>query len=40
MHQLYFIPETIIRPSPRLIDALEGVARIFDAFEKGKEVGR
>ena len=27
-HRMYFIPETIIRPSPRLVDALEEVARI------------
>jgi len=27
-HRLYFVAETIMRPSPRLIDALEEVARI------------
>jgi iron complex transport system substrate-binding protein len=27
-HRLYFIPETIMRPSPRLIDALEELARL------------
>lgn len=27
-HQMYFISDTIVRPSPRLIDALEEVARI------------
>jgi iron complex transport system substrate-binding protein len=34
-HQLYFIPETIIRPSPRLIDALEEVAGILDSNVAG-----
>lgn len=27
-HRLYFIPDTIVRPCPRLVDALEEVARI------------
>jgi iron complex transport system substrate-binding protein len=27
-HQMYFISETIMRPSPRLVDALEEVAKI------------
>jgi iron complex transport system substrate-binding protein len=40
MRHLYFIPETIIRPSPRLVDALEEVAHILDALEQGKEVKR
>jgi iron complex transport system substrate-binding protein len=35
-HQLYFIQETIIHPSPRLIDALEEVARILDSFVAGR----
>ena len=34
-HQLHFIPETIIRPCPRLIDALEEVAGILDSYEAG-----
>ena len=38
-HQLYFIPETIIRPSPRLIDALEEVAGILDSYVAGHSEG-
>jgi iron complex transport system substrate-binding protein len=38
-HQLYFIPEAIIRPSPRLIDALEEVARILDSLVAGRLEG-
>ena len=36
-HRMYFISETIIRPSPRLVDALEEVARILHpaVTEKG-----
>jgi iron complex transport system substrate-binding protein len=30
-HHIYFVAETIMRPSPRLIDALEEVARIIHA---------
>ena len=37
--QLYFIPETIIRPSPRLIDALEEVAGILDSYVAGHSEG-
>jgi iron complex transport system substrate-binding protein len=39
MHQLYFIPETIIRPSPRLIDALEEVAGILNSYAAGRSEG-
>jgi iron complex transport system substrate-binding protein len=33
-HRLYFVAETIMRPSPRLIDALEEVARILHPVTK------
>jgi iron complex transport system substrate-binding protein len=36
-HHLYLISDTIIRPCPRLIDALEEVARILDAYEGEKK---
>ena len=32
-HRMYFVSEAIIHPSPRLIDALEEVARILHAPE-------
>jgi iron complex transport system substrate-binding protein len=35
-HHLYFIPETIIRPCPRLVDALEEVAGILDSDVAGR----
>ena len=38
-HHLYFIPETIIRPCPRLIDALEEVAGILDSYAAGRSKG-
>ncbi len=36
---LYFIPETIIRPCPRLVDALEEVAGVLDSYAAGHSKG-
>jgi len=35
-HRLYLVAETIMRPSPRLIDSLEEVARILRAVNSGQ----
>src|SRR5271157_3847220 len=35
-HRLYFVSETIMRPSPRLIDALEELARILRTVNSGQ----
>jgi len=35
-HRLYLVDETIMRPSPRLVDALEEVAKIFRAVNSGQ----
>ncbi len=38
-HHVYFVAETIMRPSPRLIDALEEVARIIRTVNNEKDSG-
>jgi len=38
-HRMYFVPDTINRPSPRLIDAMEEVARVLHSEQKSTARG-